>query len=53
MSYLVKWPKGLRAKKTAWERIHSDRHEIRATFNADHYLKYLKAINEPIKAPRS
>lgn len=53
MSHLILWPKGLRAKKTAWERIHSDRNEIRATFNAEQYLKYLRAINEPIKAPRS
>ncbi len=51
MSHLILWPKGLRVKKTAWERIHPDRNEIRATFNADHYLKYLRAINAPIKTP--
>jgi len=52
MSHLILWPKGLRVKKTAWERIHKDRNEIRATFNADQYLKYLQAINEQINTTR-
>lgn len=44
MNYLIKWPKGLRQMKTKWETIRPEKNEIRATFNPEAYLDYLRAI---------
>lgn len=44
----IKWPKGLRAIKTSWEKktLPAQCNEIRGTFNPQLYLDYLRAINE-------
>lgn len=49
MNYLIKWPKGLRQIKNTWETIRPEKNEIRATFNPEAYLDYLRAISEQPK----
>jgi len=51
----IKWPKGLRAIKTSWEKktLPAQCNEIRGTFNPELYLEYLRAIQEQPKAFKS